>query len=153
MRLPIKGRCNKKSGLLQFWTLGDKPSGQPLDLKVQAPSSTSLLLHWSDPQRSQWNGAILGYRAGWRRMRYVRNFILSAEAFKGRWLNEHVHNVANLCCFIMSLQAIFGGNFLVSKTVYFVIVGKNKLSLAWKIIREINLQNNLIMLFSRNFWI
>ena len=84
MRLPIKGRCNKKSGLLQFWTLGDKPSGQPLDLKVQAPSSTSLLLHWSDPQRSQWNGAILGYRAGWRRMRYVRNFILSAEAFKGR---------------------------------------------------------------------
>ena len=57
--------------LLQFWTLGDKPSGQPLDLKANAPSPTSLLLHWSDPQRSQWNGAILGYRAGWRRMRYV----------------------------------------------------------------------------------
>ena len=56
---------------LQFWTLGDKPSGQPLDLKASAPSPTSLLLHWSDPLRSHWNGAILGYRAGWRRMRYV----------------------------------------------------------------------------------
>ena len=67
---------------IQFWTLGDKPSGQPLDIKASSASGGSgsgggsgisggsLLLQWSDPDRSQWNGAIQGYRAGWRRMRY-----------------------------------------------------------------------------------
>ena len=59
---------------IQFWTLGDKPSGQPLDIKASSSSGGSgggsLLLQWSDPDRSQWNGAIQGYRAGWRRMRY-----------------------------------------------------------------------------------
>ena len=56
--------------VLQFWTLGDKPSGQPLNIKASVQQGQSLLLQWSDPDRSQWNGAIQGYRAGWRRMRY-----------------------------------------------------------------------------------
>ena len=64
------------SFILQFWTLGDKPSGQPLEMKASSATGDggngggSLLLQWSDPDRSQWNGAIQGYRAGWRRMRY-----------------------------------------------------------------------------------
>ena len=65
--------CIFSSFYVQFWTLGDKPSGQPSDIKASSSSvgsGGSLLLQWSDPDRSQWNGAIQGYRAGWRRMRY-----------------------------------------------------------------------------------
>jgi hypothetical protein len=50
-------------------------------LKPLCISSGSLLLQWSDPDRSQWNGAIQGYRAGWRRMRYF----LQTLKFIGFW--------------------------------------------------------------------
>ena len=45
-----------------------------MDLKASSPLPSSLFLQWSDPDRSQWNGAIQGYRAGWRRMRYYISY-------------------------------------------------------------------------------
>ena len=53
----------------QFRTVGDKPQGQPKSLEASSPSSSTILLMWKDPMKTDWNGKLLGYRAGWREMR------------------------------------------------------------------------------------
>ena len=52
--------------------MGDTPEGQPLSLEASSPSSSSILLMWKDPPKRNWNGKLLGYRAGWREIRYLK---------------------------------------------------------------------------------
>lgn len=42
------------------------PSGPPLDVRVEAKSSTELIVSWEPPQRDLWNGNILGYYVGFQ---------------------------------------------------------------------------------------
>ncbi len=92
----------------QFFTLGDKPSGQPRRIEVVSPSSDSLVAHWEDPAKDHWNGDIVGYVAGWRMVEWVwkcsfRPFLSimlrltkamshrqnSSNHMRVSWLNEH----------------------------------------------------------------
>jgi Down syndrome cell adhesion protein len=42
------------------------PNGEPQEIRVDAQSSTELLVSWEPPPREQWNGNILGYYVGFR---------------------------------------------------------------------------------------
>lgn len=49
------------------------PSGPPLDVRVEAKSSTELTVSWDPPQRDLWNGNILGYYVGFQEVSYNKN--------------------------------------------------------------------------------
>lgn len=42
------------------------PNGAPQEIRIEAQSSTELLISWEPPVREQWNGNILGYYVGFR---------------------------------------------------------------------------------------
>ena len=44
-----------------------KPTGVPMNLKIESPSSTSLKLSWSLPGKWERNGEIIGYKVKYRR--------------------------------------------------------------------------------------
>ncbi|XP_066247380.1 cell adhesion molecule Dscam1 isoform X2 [Euwallacea similis] len=47
-------------------TLEERPSGAPLDVKVDSVSSTELFIQWTPPLRDTWNGELLGYKINWK---------------------------------------------------------------------------------------
>lgn len=47
-------------------TLEERPSGAPLDVKVDPVSSTELFIQWTPPLRDYWNGELLGYKIHWK---------------------------------------------------------------------------------------
>lgn len=47
-----------------------KPSGPPLNIQIQAISSTELVVTWAPPQSDLRNGEILGYNVGFREERF-----------------------------------------------------------------------------------
>ena len=57
--------------------MGDKPEGQPQSLEASSPLSSCIFLRWKDPPKTHWNGKLLGYRAGWREIRYkwIKNIL------------------------------------------------------------------------------
>lgn len=52
--------------VLDVMTNGDIPEGPPLEVKVEAISSTQLKVSWLPPEKHLWNGEILGYHIGYK---------------------------------------------------------------------------------------
>ncbi|XP_037873453.1 cell adhesion molecule Dscam2 isoform X2 [Bombyx mori] len=53
---------------VQVTTTEEVPSGPPQDVRVEAKSSTELIVTWEPPQRDLWNGNILGYYVGFQEL-------------------------------------------------------------------------------------
>lgn len=49
-------------------TDSEVPAGPPLQVSVEASSSTQLRITWQPPDRTLWNGDILGYVIGFRHL-------------------------------------------------------------------------------------
>ncbi|XP_063830982.1 cell adhesion molecule Dscam2 [Ostrinia nubilalis] len=69
---------SEPSQLIQVTTTEEVPSGPPLDVRVEAKSSTELIVSWEPPQRDLWNGNILGYYVGFQELN-SNSTILSAS--------------------------------------------------------------------------
>ncbi|XP_063366960.1 cell adhesion molecule Dscam2 [Cydia amplana] len=69
---------SEPSQLVQVTTTEEVPSGPPLDVRVEAKSSTELIVSWEPPQRDLWNGNILGYYVGFQELN-SNSTILSAS--------------------------------------------------------------------------
>ncbi|XP_041984481.1 Down syndrome cell adhesion molecule-like protein Dscam2 isoform X2 [Aricia agestis] len=69
---------SEPSQLVQVTTTEEVPSGPPLDVRVEAKSSTELSVSWDPPQRDLWNGNILGYYVGFQELN-SNSTILSAS--------------------------------------------------------------------------
>ncbi|XP_063540746.1 cell adhesion molecule Dscam2 [Cydia strobilella] len=69
---------SEPSQLVQVTTTEEVPSGPPLDVRVEAKSSTELIVSWEPPQRDLWNGNILGYYVGFQELNN-NSTILSAS--------------------------------------------------------------------------
>lgn len=54
------------SEIVQVTTLEEVPSGPPLNVRGEAKSSTEIILNWDPPNKSDWNGNILGYYVGYQ---------------------------------------------------------------------------------------
>ncbi|XP_031619714.1 Down syndrome cell adhesion molecule-like protein Dscam2 isoform X2 [Contarinia nasturtii] len=54
------------SEVVQVTTLEEVPSGPPLNVRGEAKSSTEILLSWEPPNKSDWNGNLLGYYVGYQ---------------------------------------------------------------------------------------
>ncbi|CAH0767134.1 unnamed protein product [Bemisia tabaci] len=57
---------SQASDVLDVMTNGDIPEGPPLEVKVEAISSTQLKVSWLPPEKHLWNGEILGYHIGYK---------------------------------------------------------------------------------------
>jgi len=51
----------------QGMTSGEIPAGPPLQVAVEAVSSTQLRVTWQPPDKELWNGDILGYNIGFKK--------------------------------------------------------------------------------------
>ncbi|KAH9632597.1 hypothetical protein HF086_001840 [Spodoptera exigua] len=69
---------SEPSQLIQVTTTEEVPSGPPLDVRVEAKSSTELIVSWDPPQRDLWNGNILGYYVGFQELN-SNSTVLSAS--------------------------------------------------------------------------
>nr|XP_049701279.1 Down syndrome cell adhesion molecule-like protein Dscam2 isoform X20 [Helicoverpa armigera] len=69
---------SEPSQLIQVTTTEEIPSGPPLDVRVEAKSSTELIVSWEPPQRDLWNGNILGYYVGFQELN-SNSTVLSAS--------------------------------------------------------------------------
>ncbi|XP_073953751.1 Down syndrome cell adhesion molecule 4 isoform X2 [Choristoneura fumiferana] len=69
---------SEPSQLVQVTTTEEVPSGPPLDVRVEAKSSTELIVSWEPPQRDLWNGNILGYYVGFQELN-SNSTVLSAS--------------------------------------------------------------------------
>ncbi|XP_049876722.1 Down syndrome cell adhesion molecule-like protein Dscam2 isoform X5 [Pectinophora gossypiella] len=69
---------SEPSQLVQVTTTEEVPSGPPLDVRVEAKSSTELSVSWEPPQRDLWNGNILGYYVGFQELN-SNSSVLSAS--------------------------------------------------------------------------
>ncbi|KAJ0174157.1 hypothetical protein K1T71_010303 [Dendrolimus kikuchii] len=69
---------SEPSQLIQVTTTEEVPSGPPLDVRVEAKSSTELIVSWEPPQRDLWNGNILGYYVGFQELN-SNSTVLSAS--------------------------------------------------------------------------
>lgn len=56
------------SEVVQVTTAEENPEGPPLDILVEALSSTKLRVRWGPPERTLWHGPILGYYLGYREL-------------------------------------------------------------------------------------
>jgi hypothetical protein len=56
------------SDIVQIATTEESPEGPPLDISVEALSSTKLRVRWAPPERSLWHGTVLGYYLGYREL-------------------------------------------------------------------------------------
>lgn len=54
------------SEIIQVTTLEEVPSGPPLNVRGEAKGSTEILLSWEPPNKSDWNGMLLGYYVNYR---------------------------------------------------------------------------------------
>lgn len=54
------------SEVLQMSTLEEVPSGPPKGVRGEAKSSSEIFLTWEPPDRSEWNGNLLGYYVGFQ---------------------------------------------------------------------------------------
>ncbi|KAG8222804.1 hypothetical protein J437_LFUL005010, partial [Ladona fulva] len=57
---------SEPSEVIQVTTQEEVPTGAPLGVRVEAKSSTELLVTWEPPPREHWNGDLLGYYVGYR---------------------------------------------------------------------------------------
>ncbi|CAH4030501.1 unnamed protein product [Pieris brassicae] len=69
---------SEPSQLVQVTTTEEVPSGSPIDVRVEAKSSTELIVTWDPPQKDLWNGNILGYYVGFQELNN-NSTILSAS--------------------------------------------------------------------------
>ena len=53
---------------LQSITESEIPSGPPCQVSVEATGPEELHVQWQPPERQMWNGEILGYKIGYRRI-------------------------------------------------------------------------------------
>ncbi|KAK6634651.1 hypothetical protein RUM43_012052 [Polyplax serrata] len=60
---------SEPSDVLQAATEGEPPNGPPQQVSVEAVAPTILRLIWNPPEKSLWNGEILGYNIGIKRMK------------------------------------------------------------------------------------
>nr|CAD7393258.1 unnamed protein product [Timema cristinae] len=56
------------SDVLHGITESEVPSGPPLQVNVEPMSSTQLRITWHPPERELWNGDLLGYNIGYRKL-------------------------------------------------------------------------------------
>ncbi|EEB19411.1 Down syndrome cell adhesion molecule precursor, putative [Pediculus humanus corporis] len=57
------------SDVLQASTKSEPPSGPPLQVSVEPMSPTALRLTWNPPKKNLWNGEILGYNIGIKKLK------------------------------------------------------------------------------------
>ncbi|XP_071455064.1 cell adhesion molecule Dscam1, partial [Hetaerina americana] len=57
---------SEPSEVIQVTTQEEVPTGAPVGIRVEAKSSTELLVTWEPPPREHWNGDLLGYYVGYR---------------------------------------------------------------------------------------
>lgn len=54
------------SEMVQVTTLEEVPSGSPQNVRGEAKSSTEIFLTWDAPDKSEWNGNLLGYYVSYK---------------------------------------------------------------------------------------
>ncbi|VVC97976.1 unnamed protein product, partial [Leptidea sinapis] len=59
---------SEPSQLVQVTTTEEVPSGPPQEVRVEAKSSTELIVSWDPPIKDLWNGNILGYYVGFQEL-------------------------------------------------------------------------------------
>lgn len=50
-------------------TEAEPPSGAPQKVSAESLSSTAVRVTWQPPERSLWNGDLIGYNIGFRRLK------------------------------------------------------------------------------------
>nr|CAD7577104.1 unnamed protein product [Timema californicum] len=72
------------SDVLHGITESEVPSGPPLQVNVEPMSSTQLRITWHPPERELWNGDLLGYNIGYRKLGPTQGIHLDSNAKLGR---------------------------------------------------------------------
>ncbi|XP_059481325.1 cell adhesion molecule Dscam2-like isoform X4 [Neocloeon triangulifer] len=62
--------ASEPSDILHGMTSGENPAGPPLQVSVEPVSSTQLRVTWQPPDRELWNGDILGYNIGFKKVNH-----------------------------------------------------------------------------------
>ena len=65
-------------------TAEEEPSGAPVDVRVDAKGSKSVLVHWRPPPRHDWNGNITGYYIYYRPYDVSQPFTKTVKAHPNR---------------------------------------------------------------------
>jgi hypothetical protein len=60
-------------------TESEIPGGAPRQVSVEATSPQELHVTWQPPERQLWNGELLGYKIGFRRIGYRYKFTYSYD--------------------------------------------------------------------------
>jgi hypothetical protein len=68
-----------KKTSFQAMTESEIPGGAPRQVSVEATSPQELHVTWQPPERQLWNGELLGYKIGFRRIGYRYQFTHSYE--------------------------------------------------------------------------
>lgn len=81
---------SQPSEVVQITTVEESPEGPPLDVNVEALSSTRLKVRWAPPERTLWHGQVLGYYLGFREL----SLALGEEMVEGH--NSHTSKLGDL---------------------------------------------------------
>lgn len=56
---------SESSPVIRFNTTQEEPSGAPVNVRIEKSGATFVLITWSPPPESDWNGKLLGYYVGY----------------------------------------------------------------------------------------
>ncbi|XP_070387105.1 cell adhesion molecule DSCAML1-like [Dermacentor albipictus] len=56
---------SESSPIIRFNTTQEEPSGAPVNVRIEKSGATFVLITWSPPPESDWNGKLLGYYVGY----------------------------------------------------------------------------------------
>lgn len=70
-------------------TSEEAPSGPPTSIRVEPNDQHSLKVFWKAPQRSEWNGEILGYYVGYKLASSDKPYLFETVEFSREEGKEH----------------------------------------------------------------
>lgn len=62
-------------------TESEIPGGPPRQVSVEATSPQELHVTWQPPEHQLWNGELLGYKIGFRRIGYNVNLLIVMDGY------------------------------------------------------------------------
>lgn len=80
---------SEPSDTVTIITAEEAPSGVPTNIRVEANDQHSLKVFWQAPDRSQWNGELLGYYVGYRMASSEDKFFYKTVDFNREEGSEH----------------------------------------------------------------
>lgn len=86
---------SEPSDTVTIITAEEAPSGVPTNIRVDANDQHSLKVFWQAPDRSQWNGELLGYYVGYKLASTDDKYFYKTVDFNREEGNEH-HLLVNI---------------------------------------------------------